>query len=109
MNQTTVAEGEAAPQLLIGTHTYPGGASAMRRQQEAVGALLTLSGAEAVNVQFAHEPHHIRGLRTLPLLRHSSNSVSGRRGPSKAIVSEVFDVLAAEAAARSIRYICFTN
>ena len=81
----------------------------MRRQQEAADALTTLRGAEAVNIQFAREPHHMRGLRTVPLLRHSSNSVSGRSGPSKAIVSEVLDVLAAEASARSIRYICFTN
>lgn len=97
------------PQVLIGTHTYRGAAGAMRRQEEAVAAWLTLSGAETVNVQFAREPHDMPGLRTLPLLKESSNSVSGRRGPSKAIVSEILDVLAAEASARSIQYICFTN
>jgi hypothetical protein len=81
----------------------------MRRQQEAIAALAALRGAECVNVQFAQQPHDVPELRTLPLLRHSSNSVSGRRGPSKAIVSEIFDVLAAEASANSFAYICFTN
>jgi len=60
-------------------------------------------------VQFEHQPHDMPDLRTLPVLKHSSNSVSGRRGPSKAIVPEIFDVLAAEASAKSIEYICFTN
>jgi hypothetical protein len=97
------------PHVLIGTHTYAAAAGAIRRQQEAVAALLALTGAESVNVQFVREPHDVPGIRTLPLLKESSNSVSGRRGPSKAIVSEIFDVLAAEASARSIDYICFTN
>jgi hypothetical protein len=99
----------ARPRLLIGTHTYPGAPAAMRRQQAAIEALVALRGAECVNVQFAQQPHDVAELRTLPLLKHSSNSVSGRRGPSKAIVSEIFDVLAAEASAKAIAYIGFTN
>jgi hypothetical protein len=95
--------------VLIGTHTYAGGPSAIRRQEEAVQALLTLRGAEIVNVQFAQQPHEVPGIRTLPRLEQSSVSVTGRHGPSKAIVQEVLDVLAAEAAATSIDYICFTN
>jgi hypothetical protein len=99
----------SSPRVLIGTHTYAGAPAAMRRQQEAIEALAALRGAECVNVQFAQQPHDVPELRTLPLLKLSSNTVSGRRGPSKAIVPEVFDVLAAEASARSIDYICFTN
>ena len=95
--------------VLIGTHTYPASGGAVHRQQEAVQALLALRGAEIVNVQFAHQPHDVAEVRTLAMLRQSSNSVSGRRGPSKAIVSEILDVLAAEASARSMDYICFTN
>lgn len=109
MKPPTETDRRAGPQVLIGTHTYPGSASAIRRQQEAVQALLTLRGAGIVNVQFAHQPHEVAGVRTLPLLKQSSNSVSGRRGPSKAIVPEILDVLAAQASARSIEYICFTN
>jgi hypothetical protein len=97
------------PRVLIGTHTYQGSPSALRRQQEAIDSLLTLERAEAVNVQFEHQPHHVNGLRTLARLRHSSNSVSKRRGPSKAIVPEILDVLASEGAAAGVEYICFTN
>jgi hypothetical protein len=99
----------AVPRVLIGTHTYAGSPSAIRRQQEALDALVTLRGAEIVNVQFGREPHVVPEVRTLALLKQSSNSVSGRRGPSKAIIPEILDVLAAEASARSIAYICFTN
>ncbi|MEO8078833.1 MAG: hypothetical protein ABI818_21095, partial [Acidobacteriota bacterium] len=59
--------------------------------------------------QFAREPHQVPGLRTLPLLTRTSNSVSGRSGPSKPIVSEILDVLAADASKQGIEYICFTN
>ena len=102
-------DGGQRPRVLIGTHTYPGAGGAIRRQQDAVDAWRALTGAETVNVQFARQPHHVEGIRTLPLLQLSSNSVSGRRGPSKAILSEILDVLAAEASARSIEYICFAN
>jgi hypothetical protein len=98
-----------APRVLIGTNTYPGGPGAIQRQEQAVRALQALRGVDVVNVQFARQPHEFAGLRTLPLLTRSSNSVSGRRGPAKPIVSEIFDVLAADASARSIEYICFTN
>lgn len=97
------------PPVLIGTHTFAGGAPAMRRQQEAAEALLALGGAETVNVQFAHAPHELAGLRTLARLRRSSNAVTGRKGPEKPIVSECLDVLAAEASSRSIPYICLAN
>lgn len=100
---------EVRPRVLIGTHTYGGGTSATRRQQEAADAWLGLRDAETVNVQFARAPHEMPGLRTLPLLRRSSNSVTGRAGPEKPIVAECLDVLAAEAAARSIEYICLAN
>jgi hypothetical protein len=107
MSQSTA--GESGPRVLIGTHTYQGSPGALRRQKGAIDSLLTLRNAEAVNVQFADQPHEVAGLRTLPRLEQSSNSVSGRRGPSKAIVPEIFDVLAAEATAKSIEYICFAN
>lgn len=98
-----------APRVLVGTHTFAGGAPAMRRQQEAAAALSALRRAETVNVQFARAPHEMPGLRTLPLLRRSSNSVTGRTGPEKPIVAECLDVLAAEASSRSIPYIGLAN
>jgi hypothetical protein len=107
--RAVVADSGVAPRVLVGTHTYAGAAGAIHRQQQAVRALLALEGAEAVNVQFAQQPHEFEGLRTLPRLTQSSNSVSGRRGPAKPIVSEILDVLAADASTRSIEYICLTN
>jgi hypothetical protein len=106
---TQLPNGGATARLLVGTHTYQGAPAAVARQQAAVGALLRLDRVEAVNVQFAKEPHDVAGLRTLPLLVHTSNSVSGRRGPAKPIVSEILDVLAAEASRLAIDCFCFTN
>ena len=100
---------EASPRVLAGTHTFAATGASARRQQDAVTALLALRRAAAVNVQFADAPHVCDGLATLAVLRSDSNRVSGRRGPRKPIVSEVFDALAAEAQARRCDYFCFAN
>lgn len=97
------------PSMLVGTHTFSCGPDGTRRQAAAVASLCRLTGVEVVNVQFAEAPHAVTGVRTLPALRGSSVGVTGRPGPIKPLMSEVFDALAREAAARALPWFCFTN
>jgi hypothetical protein len=95
--------------VLVGTHTFAVTGEGGRRQEAGVASLQRLSGVEIVNVQFVEHTHHFPGVRTLAVLRQTSNAVSGRRGAMKPIMSEIFDALAAEASARHLDYFCFTN
>ncbi len=95
--------------VLLGTHTFGASGEGARRQAACLASLQALRGAEIVNVQFAHEPHHADGLDTLAVLRHTSNALTGRAGPRKPDVSEIFRALAAEAAARRLPIFCYTN
>jgi hypothetical protein len=97
------------PRLLIGTHTYAAGGDAARRQSACVASLASIHGAQIVNVQFEHEPHHVDGIETLAVLRTTSNRLSGRAGPRKPDVAEIFAVLARAAASRGIPLFGFTN
>jgi hypothetical protein len=72
-------------------------------------SLLALRGVEAANVHFVRDPQHVEGLQTWTALRQDAESVTGRRGPRRAIVREILDVLAREAAARGAPYFCFGN
>jgi hypothetical protein len=95
--------------MLVGTHTYAASGDALRRQQASAGSLAALDVAEAVNVQFAEGAHALRDLETLAVLRLDANGITGRRGPRKPIVSEVFDALAREAERRGCGHFCFAN
>ena len=97
------------PRLLIGTHTFAAEGDSARRQAAGVASLCALGGVEIVNVQFERRPHHADGLPTLPVLRGTSNDIAGRSGPTKPIMSEMFDALAAHAASRNLASFCFTN
>jgi hypothetical protein len=95
--------------LLLGTHTHDAAGEGGRRQAAAMAALQQLHDVDLVNAQFRERPHHVAGIETLAVLEHSSNSVSGRPGPRKPLMSEIFGALAAAADARRARYFCFTN
>jgi hypothetical protein len=97
------------PRLLIGTHTFAAAGESARRQAAGVASLRALRDVEIVNVQFERNPHHADGLPTLPALRGTSNGITGRRGPTKPIMSEMFDALATHAASRNLASFCFTN
>ena len=99
----------ATPQIVLGTHTYAASGDAARRQAQGVASLRSLAGVHLVNVQFAASPHHVDGLATLPALTRDSISVTGRRGPRKPLVSDIFTVLANEARRRGAPYFAFTN
>jgi hypothetical protein len=95
--------------MIVGTHTYAASGDALRRQEASVGSLLALGVEDVVNVQFADGAHIFGGLDTLEVLRLDSNGVTGRRGPRKPIVPEVFDALADEAERRGCGHFCFAN
>ena len=95
--------------ILIGTHTWPAGADAARRNAAAIASLHALTGVEVVNLQFRDRPHESPGLRTLAVLPRDSNTLTGRRGPRKPVMVDLFDALASEAFSRSLSYFCFTN
>jgi hypothetical protein len=99
----------ALDRILIGTHTFAARGDGLRRQAACAASLQALDRAQAVNVQFAQDPHHADGIETLAVLRNTSNSLTGRAGPTKPDVSEIFRVLASEAAARGLALFCFTN
>ena len=69
----------------------------------------SLGGVELVNVQFAGAPHHVDGARTLAVVNRDSRAVTGRAGPSKPLVPDIFDALAADAARLSIPLFAFSN
>ena len=100
---------DRVPRLLIGTHTFGARGDGARRQAAGIASLTALHGVRIVNVQFAHEPHHVEGIETLPVLRNTSNALSGRAGPVKPDVSEIFATLAAHAASRGIPLFCYAN
>lgn len=99
----------ASGPILIGTHTWAASADAARRNAAAIASLQSLSGVDIVNLQFRDGPHQSPGLRTLAVLPRDSNTLTGRRGPRKPVMTDLFDALAAEASARDLPYFCFTN
>lgn len=96
--------------IAIGTQFYPADEAGERRQAAARAALLRLEGVLPVNLQFVDERFAPAGFRTVPVLRQDSltitGAVSGRRKP---LVSEMFDGLAAVAAAEGCRYFAYLN
>ncbi len=95
--------------LPIGTHTFAAAGDGARRQAACIASLKGLRGVQIVNVQFERDPHHVNGIETLAVLRNTSNALTGRAGPKKPDVSEIFAALAAEATSRSLPLFCYTN
>lgn len=95
--------------LLVGTHTFAASGDGLRRQAASIASLQALARVRLVNVQFARDPHHADGIDTLAVLRNTSNTLTGRAGPRKPDVSEIFAALFTEAVSRDIPLFCFTN
>src|ERR1051325_7390130 len=81
----------------------------MRRQQAAIDAVTTLSGAIPINLQWRDEICARGEMETLAVLRHDARSVLGLPVRRKPIVRELFDALAHAARARGCRYFAFYN
>lgn len=82
---------------------------AAKREAAAQASLAALAGVACVNLAFHDDPP---GAGILPLrraLQQDAPGVTGARGPRKPVVSEMLDVLAAEAAERGIPRIGLVN
>ena len=99
----------ATPSIVFGTHTYAASGDAARRQEQGVASLRALGNVQLVNVQFRTAPHHAAGITTLPALTRDSVTVTGRRGPRKPLVSDVFNALWHEARRVDAAYFAFAN
>lgn len=99
----------ARSRMLIGTHTFAAAGESARRQAAGIASLRALRDVDIVNVQFERNPHDVDGVPSLAVLRETSNAITGRRGPTKPVMSEIFDALATHAASRGLSSFCFTN
>ncbi|OLB60654.1 MAG: hypothetical protein AUI11_13140 [Acidobacteria bacterium 13_2_20CM_2_66_4] len=99
--------------VLLGTQFYRGAADAMRRQQQAADALVSLRGAAPVNLQWrpgaGEDVCERPGVETLAVLTEDARRVSGLPGRCKPIVPEMLDALADAAATRGLRYFALFN
>jgi hypothetical protein len=95
--------------IVLGTQFYEGQGGAMRRQQQALDAVVRLAGVEPLNVQWHDQAYDRAGIETIAALRQDSLTVTGLKGRRKPVLPELFDVLAAVAAARNHRYFGFFN
>ena len=95
--------------VLLGSQFYAGALDAARRQERALAALLRLRGVTLLNVQWMDEAYERSEIETLPVLRRDSRTVTRLPVRRKPIMPELFDALAAAAAARGCRYFGFVN
>jgi hypothetical protein len=100
-----------APRLLIGTFVTGHGDSARREAAGQASLAKVGDGATAacVNVAFTDGPSPSDALPAIPALRLDAPSLSGVAGIRKPIVSEVIDVLCAEADRRGCPRVALVN
>lgn len=95
--------------LVIGTHFYQGGPEEMRRQARVMDGLGRIDDIEIVDLQWSAQPAKRTWIRTLPVLRGSSTSVTGHAGRVKPLVRELFEALASAAERIGSRHFVFFN
>ena len=99
----------SGPALLLGTSVSGKPGESARREAAAQASLAALPGIACVNLAFHDDPAAAGPLPQRRALRRDAPGVTGVRGPRKPVVSEMLDVLAAEAAERSIPRIGLVN
>lgn len=100
-----------SPALLVGT-SISGRGDARDREAAAQQALARLSDdglAMAVNLSFTNDTSAVTPVETLAHLTLDAPTVTGSTGPRKPVVTEILDVLAAEAARRGCSRIGLVN
>ena len=95
--------------ILLGINVYAAKGDAARRQENCLKSLRALEGVSLVNLQFADDPIEAERFDTVCELKNDSRKVTGRKGPQKPIVSELFTILAEQARSRGLRYFGFAN
>jgi hypothetical protein len=95
--------------LTIGTRFYPSDDHGNGRQRRARAAILALRDVIPINLQFTDETLAPAGFRTMPVLAHDSQTVTGAAGARMPIMSEMLDRLADVASERGCRAFMFFN
>jgi hypothetical protein len=95
--------------LLLGTSISGKPGEAARREAAAQASLAALAGIDCVNLAFHDDPPGLGILPQRRVLKQDAPGVTGVPGPRKPVVSEMLDVLAAEAAERNIPRIGVVN
>src|SRR5262249_21373693 len=95
--------------VVLGSNFYDGDPGAMRRQQAAIDAVTSLSGAIPINLQWKDAVCERPAMETVAALEHDAQSVLGVPARRKPIMRELFDALAVAAEERGCRYFAFYN
>jgi hypothetical protein len=95
--------------LLLGVNAFAAGGDAARRQSAALESWRGLEGVRLANLGWPDDVLAVDGFATHPVLRGDSRTASGRPGPRKPIVSELFDRLATIATAEGCRWFAYAN
>jgi len=95
--------------ILLGINIYDAKGEGRRRQENCLKSLRALEGVSLVNLQFENDPIEAEGFDTVCELKNDSRKVTGRKGPQKPIVPEIFTILARRARREGLRYFGFTN
>lgn len=95
--------------ILFGTNVYPAEGDAGRRQANGVASLTRLKGVRLVNLFLRGEELAADGFDESLRLTSDSRTLTGRAGPRKPVVSEIFNALAARAAELRLPYFAFVN
>jgi hypothetical protein len=95
--------------ILFGTNVYPAKGDAERRQANGVASLTSLKGVCLVNLCLQGEELVVEGFAESLRLTSDARTLTGRAGPRKPSVSEVFNALAARADEFGLPYFAFVN
>lgn len=97
------------PALLLGTSVSGKPGDTARREGAAQASLAALAGVECVNLAFHDDPPAAGLVPQRRTLRQDAPQVAGVAGARKPVVSEMLDVLAADACERGIPRIALVN
>jgi hypothetical protein len=95
--------------VLLGVNAYPASGDAGARQARALESWRGLSGVRLANLQWPDEVFAVDGFATHPVLAADSRTASGRPGPRKPLVSEIFARLAEIAGREGCAWFGFAN
>ena len=95
--------------LLLGVNAFPAPGEGGARQARALESWRALRGVRLANLQWPDEVFEVDGFATHPVLAHDSRTASGRPGPRKPLVSEMFGHLASIAQREGCTWFGFAN
>jgi len=95
--------------VLLGTNAFPAPGEGGARQARALETWRALAGVRLANLQWPDEVFEVDGFATHPVLVHDSRTATGRAGPRKPLVNEMFGHLARIAEREGCAFFGFAN